>query len=132
MSARHWVARQCAPNGRQHSRRDCAMLYMVEMDFRNPAREADWHIWYLQHIAKLIRTVPGFRASQRFRAITPSASPWLAMHDVVPAAVFQSAEYRASGGPAATGEGQARAPNWYPNPFHRLRAPPHASPHSPL
>src|SRR5689334_21967370 len=74
VSAGHGVA--------PHSRRHCAMLYMVEMDFRNPAREADWHIWYLQHIAKLIRTVPGFRASQRFRAITPSASPWLAMHDV--------------------------------------------------
>ena len=59
------------------------MLYMVEMDFRNPAREADWHVWYLGHVAKLIRNVPGFRASQRFRAITPTPSPWLAMHDVV-------------------------------------------------
>lgn len=66
------------------------MLYMVEMDFRNPAREADWHIWYLQHIAKLIRVVPGFRASQRFRAITPTASPWLAMHDVVSADVLST------------------------------------------
>jgi hypothetical protein len=93
------------------------MLYMVEMDFRNPAREADWHIWYLQHIANLIRTVPGFRASQRFRAITPTSSPWLAMHDVVSAAVFQTAEYRASGGPAATGEWQAEHTNWYRNLF---------------
>ena len=68
------------------------MIYMVEMEFRNPAREADWHVWYLGHVARLIRNVPGFRASQRFRAITPTPSPWLAMHDVVSGAVFESAE----------------------------------------
>jgi hypothetical protein len=93
------------------------MLYMVEMEFRNPAREADWHVWYLGHVAKLIRNVPGFRASQRFRAITPTASPWLAMHDVVSGAVFESVEYRANGGPASTGEWQAEHTNWYRNLF---------------
>jgi hypothetical protein len=104
------------------------MLYMVEMDFRNPAREADWHVWYLQHIAKLIRTVPGFRASQRFRAITPTPSPWLAMHDVASAAVFQSAQYRASGGPAATGEWQAEHTNWYRNLFDGIDSTPEVAP----
>ena len=104
------------------------MLYMVEMDFRNPAREADWHIWYLQHIAKLIRTVPGFRASQRFRAITPTPSPWLAMHDVASAAVFQSAEYRVSGGPAATGEWQGEHTNWYRNLFAGIDSTPEVAP----
>jgi len=104
------------------------MLYMVEMDFRNPAREADWHIWYLQHIAKLIRTVPGFRASQRFRAITPTPSPWLAMHDVRSAAVLQCAEYRASGGPAATGEWQAEHTNWYRNLFDGIDSTPEVAP----
>lgn len=93
------------------------MLYMVEMDFRNPAREADWHVWYLGHVARLIRTVPGFRASQRFRAITPTPSPWLAMHDVVSGTVFESQEYRANGGPASTGEWQAEHTNWYRNLF---------------
>ena len=104
------------------------MLYMVEMEFRNPAREADWHIWYLQHIAKLIRTVPGFRASQRFRAITPTSSPWLAMHDVVSAAVFQTAEYRASGGPTATGEWQTEHTNWYRNLFDGIDSTPEVAP----
>ena len=66
------------------------MLYMVEMDFRNPAREADWHVWYLGHVAK---------------------------HDVVSGAVFDSAEYRANGGPASTGEWQAEHTNWYRNLF---------------
>jgi hypothetical protein len=98
------------------------MLYMVEMDFRNPAREADWHIWYLQHIAELIRTVPGFRA------ITPTPSPWLAMHDVVSAAVLQCAEYRANGGPAATGEWRAEHTNWYRNLFDGIDSTPEVAP----
>jgi hypothetical protein len=106
------------------------MLYMVEMEFRNPAREADWHVWYLGHVARLIRNVPGFRASQRFRAITPTPSPWLAMHDVASGAVFESAEYRANGGPASTGEWQAEHTNWYRNLFagidHTPEVPPGA------
>jgi hypothetical protein len=93
------------------------MIYMVEMEFRNPAREADWHVWYMTHVARLIRTVPGFRASQRFRAITATRSPWLALHDVESPAVFESAEYRANGGPASTGEWQAEHSNWYRNLF---------------
>jgi len=93
------------------------MIYMVEMDFRNPAREADWHAWYLDHVARLIRTVPGFRASQRFRAITATPSPWLAMHDVASSDVFESAEYRANGGRASTGEWQHEHTSWYRNLF---------------
>jgi hypothetical protein len=91
------------------------MIYMVEMDFRNPAREADWHVWYLHHVTKLIRNVPGFRATQRFQAITPTPAPWVAMHDVASPAVFESAEYRANGGPTATGEWQALHINWHRN-----------------
>jgi hypothetical protein len=101
-----------------------AMIYMVEMDFRNPAREADWHVWYLDHVAKLIRTVPGFRATQRFRAITPTPSPWLALHDVASPAVFESAEYRANGGPASTGQWQAEHTNWQRNLFAGIDATP--------
>jgi hypothetical protein len=104
------------------------MLYMVEMDFRNPAREADWHVWYIGHVAKLIRTVPGFRASQRFRAITPTPSPWLAMHDVVSGAVFESKEYKANGGPASTGEWQAEHTNWYRNLFAGIDNTPEVAP----
>ena len=70
-----------------------------------------------RHVAKLIRNVPGFRASQRFRAITPTASPWLAMHDVVSEAVFESSQYRAHGGPASTGEWQAEHTSWDRNLF---------------
>jgi hypothetical protein len=104
------------------------MIYMVEMDFRNAGREADWHAWYLDHVAKLIRTVPGFRATQRFRAITAARSPWLAMHDVVSPAVFESREYRASGGPASTGEWQAEHTHWYRNVFAGIDQTPEVPP----
>jgi hypothetical protein len=100
------------------------MIYMVEMDFRNPAREADWHVWYLDHVTRLIRSVPGFRATQRFRGITPMPSPWLALHDVASPAVFESAEYRAGGGPASTGEWQAEHLNWHRNLYAGIDATP--------
>ena len=100
------------------------MIYMVEMDFRNPAREHDWHTWYLDHVTKLIRNVPGFRATQRFRALTATPSPWLALHDVVSPAVFESAEYKANGGPASTGEWQKEHTNWHRNLYAGVDATP--------
>ncbi|MFM9940878.1 MAG: hypothetical protein ACKVP7_15450 [Hyphomicrobiaceae bacterium] len=93
------------------------MIYVVEMDFRDAQREHDWHTWYLEHVGKLIRNVPGFRATQRFRALTTTASPWLAMHEVAGPEVFKSAEYAANGGPASTGEWKDRHTNWYRNLF---------------
>jgi len=104
------------------------MIYMVEMEFRDASREADWHAWYLGHVAKLIRTVPGFRATQRFRAITPTPSPWLAMHDVVSPEVFESKEYRANGGPASTGEWQTAHTNWHRNVFDGIDHTPEVPP----
>src|SRR5438105_14396718 len=79
------------------------MIYMVEMDFPHPERLAEWHAWYLAHIRVLL-TVPGFRASQRFEAITDATSRYLALHEVASADLFASAAYRGRGGPASTGE----------------------------
>jgi hypothetical protein len=90
------------------------MIYMVEMDFPHPERLAEWHEWYLAHIRVLL-TVPGFRASQRFRALTPTPSPWLALHEVESPALFDSPEYRARGGPASTGEWRTLQTNWHRN-----------------
>lgn len=90
------------------------MIYMVEMDFPHPGRLAEWHDWYLAHIRVLL-TVPGFRASQRFQAITPTPSPWLALHEVDSPALFDSPEYRARGGPASTGEWRRLQTNWHRN-----------------
>jgi hypothetical protein len=104
------------------------MIYMVELDFRNPAREHDWHTWYLDHVTKLIRNVPGFRATQRFRAITATPSPWLALHDVASPAVFESAAYKANGGPASTGEWQKEHTNWRRNLLSGIDATPDVAP----
>jgi hypothetical protein len=93
------------------------MIYIVEMDFRDPAREHDWHAWYVQHTAHLICTMPGFTASQRFRCLTPSPSPWVALHEVAGPQVFRSDEYTAGGGPPATGEWATLHVNWHRNLF---------------
>src|ERR1051326_4459564 len=90
------------------------MLYMVEMDFPHPAREAEWHAWYLAHIQVLL-TVPGFRASQRFQALHDCPSPWLALHEVSGPEMFKSAAYRGRGGPAWTGEWRQLQANWHRN-----------------
>jgi hypothetical protein len=90
------------------------MIYMVEMDFPHPELLEEWHAWYLAHIRVLL-TVPGFRASQRFQAITPTSSPYLALHEVASPALFESAEYRARGGPASTGKWRDLHTNWRRN-----------------
>ncbi|MBS0242553.1 MAG: hypothetical protein JSS20_10265 [Proteobacteria bacterium] len=100
------------------------MIYMVEMQFNNSAREHDWHTWYLAHTMNLAREVPGFNGSQRFRAMTATPSPWLAMHEVAGPQVFESAEYRSVGGPASTGEWQHEHSNWHRNLFSGLEQTP--------
>jgi hypothetical protein len=90
------------------------MIYMVEMDMRLGDREAEWHDWYLAHIRVLL-TVPGFRASQRFKSLLPAPAPYLALHQVDSGAIFDSAEYRARGGPASTGQWRALHLNWRRN-----------------
>jgi hypothetical protein len=87
---------------------------MVEMDMKLGDREAEWHAWYLAHI-KVLLTVPGFRASQRFRSLLPCPAPYLALHQVDSGAIFESAEYRSRGGPGSTGEWRALHLNWRRN-----------------
>lgn len=90
------------------------MIYMVEMDLPHADREAEWHAWYLAHIRVLL-TLPGFRASQRFKAIVATPAPYLALHEVASAALFDSEVYRSRGGPASTGEWRALQSNWHRN-----------------
>ena len=96
---------------------------MVEMDMRLDDREAEWHAWYLAHI-KVLLTVPGFRASQRFRSILPAPAPYLALHQVDSGAIFDSPEYRSRGGPGSTGDWRARHSNWRRNLLDGLDATP--------
>jgi hypothetical protein len=90
------------------------VIYMVEMDMRLDDREAEWHEWYLAHI-KVLLTVPGFRASQRFKSILPAPAPYLALHQVDSGAIFDSPEYRLRGGPGSTGDWRERHSNWRRN-----------------
>ena len=99
------------------------MIYMVEMDFPHPEREAEWHAWYLAHIRVLL-TVPGFRASQRFTAVGDTPARFLALHEVASAALFDSAAYRRRGGPASTGEWRRLQTNWHRNLLAGLEATP--------
>jgi len=93
------------------------MIYVVEMDFRNPAREHDWHVWYLEHTTYLVRAIPGFTGTQRFRVLNTSPSPWVALHEVAGPQVFESAEYKAGGGPTSTGDWAKEHLNWQRNLF---------------
>jgi hypothetical protein len=100
-----------------------AVIYMVEMDMRLGDREAEWHAWYLAHI-KVLLTVPGFRASQRFQSLLPCPAPYLALHQVDSGAIFDSTEYRSRGGPGSTGDWRALHLNWRRNLLDGLAATP--------
>jgi hypothetical protein len=99
------------------------VIYMVEMDMRLDDREAEWHDWYIAHI-KVLLTVPGFRASQRFQSLLPCPAPYLALHHVDSGAIFESPEYRSRGGPGSTGDWRARHSNWRRNLLEGLAEPP--------
>ena len=92
------------------------MIYMVEMNLLDTARRAEWDAWYVAHQHRLL-SIPGFRASQRFEAINPATSPFVALHEVASADVFTSPAYRAQAGPTNTGEWQAKMNNWDRNLF---------------
>ena len=87
---------------------------MVEMALLDTARRAEWDAWYTAHQHRLL-AIPGFRASQRFEAIHPAASPFVALHEVDSADVFTSQPYRAQAGPGNTGAWQVLMNNWHRN-----------------
>ena len=92
------------------------MIYMVEMALLDTPRRVEWDAWYVAHQHRLL-AIPGFRASQRFEAIHPATSPFVALHEVASADIFTSPAYRAQAGPTNTGEWQAKMNNWHRNLF---------------
>lgn len=90
------------------------MIYMVEMALIDLGRRTEWDAWYLSHMRKLI-AIPGISATQRFEALCPHASPFVALHQVTGPEVFTSDVYRASAGPTGTGEWRERMNNWHRN-----------------
>jgi hypothetical protein len=103
------------------------MLYVVEMDFNEPSRQAEWDAWYLEHLHVLL-SVPGIHTAQRFACLTPWRAPLLAIYSVDSPAVFESAPYRARGGRDSTGAWKPLMRNWDRNVYDGLaRAPAVAS-----
>lgn len=92
------------------------MLYMVEMDFVQRARQTEWDAWYRHHLQVLL-SVPGFRTAQRFLCTAPHAAPYLAVYSVDCAEVFESGAYRMRGGRDSTGEWKSSMVNWDRNLF---------------
>jgi hypothetical protein len=95
------------------------MIYMVEMALLDTARRAEWDLWYVAHQHHLL-SIPGIHASQRFECIHAAASPFVALHEVDGPEVFTSDAYRASAGPANTGEWQSKMGNWHRNVFRGI------------
>lgn len=74
------------------------MLYIVECSYADPESEAGWNTFYSQHKLPALVSVSGFRASQRFRALSPGGPVYLAIHNITDAAVIASEAYRLKGG----------------------------------
>lgn len=100
------------------------MLYMVECAFSDPAHEAGWNDYYTTRKLDEVLAVPGFRTSQRFKAVSDVPSPYLAIHTVDSLEVLTGGAYKGGGGGAFDGLYQKYIVNWHRNLFAGLdRAP---------
>ena len=92
------------------------MIYMVEFDFSDPMLLDEWNKWYEGQIIKLL-ALPGFRTVQRFKAVEPVRSPYLAIYDIDSREVFSTPEYLAKGGRGAPGKWAPLMIDWDRNIF---------------
>ena len=74
------------------------MLYVVECAYTDPQSEAAWNTFYNQEKLPALVSVPGFYASQRFRALSEGCPCYLALHDIHDATIIDSDAYRRNGG----------------------------------
>jgi hypothetical protein len=75
------------------------MIYTVELNFSDHARESEWKAWYETYLTQLV-TVPGINTAQRFRALEPNNVTWeyLALYSIESLAAYESEAYRNIGG----------------------------------
>ena len=100
------------------------MLYMVECGFADPAHEQAWNDYYTSRKLDEVLAVPGFRTSQRFKAISAIPAPYLAIHSVDSLEVMTGNAYRSLGGGSFDRTYQGYIINWHRNLFRGLaRAP---------
>ncbi|MBI4190824.1 MAG: sugar ABC transporter [Betaproteobacteria bacterium] len=88
------------------------MLYMVECAFSDPAREQAWNDYYSSRKLNEVLAVPGFRTSQRFKAIGESTAPYLTIHTVDSLDVLTGGAYRGGGGGSFDQSYQSNITNW--------------------
>lgn len=76
-----------------------AVIYSVELNFSDSAREVEWNAWYETYLQKLV-SLPGLDTAQRFQAVSPDAQHWrfLALYSLQSLDVYETEAYRAIGG----------------------------------
>jgi hypothetical protein len=73
------------------------MIYMIEIDYDDPASEAEWNAWYDGYLRDLV-TVPGIDTAQRFRGENDAARKHLAVYTFASLSVYSDPRYAAVGG----------------------------------
>jgi hypothetical protein len=75
------------------------MIYIVELNFSDPARETEWAAWYETYLKKLV-ALPGLNTAQRFKAVAPGAQQWayLALYSIASLNLYDTDAYRNIGG----------------------------------
>jgi hypothetical protein len=69
------------------------MIFTSQSGLIDPAREAAWDAWYLEHL-RIMVTVPGIGSAQRFKTAAPGHSPSLAMYSIASPDVFVDPYYQ--------------------------------------
>lgn len=69
------------------------MIFISQSGITDPARDADWDEWYIEHL-RIMAGVPGVSSAQRFKTDTPGHSPSLAIYTVAGAHVFDGEYYQ--------------------------------------
>ena len=94
------------------------MIYTVECAFTDAAREAEWNRHYSGEKLDNLLRLPGWLTSQRFRAMTPMASPYFAMHTLRDQGVL-GRQYASVGG-GVFGGWEGYITNWHRNLFRGI------------
>jgi len=84
---------------------------MVECSFADPSREAQWSEYYDGPKIDQVLAVPGFKTSQRLKAIDGGRCPYLAMHTVTSLAILEGQSYKGGGG-GSFGPWQSLITDW--------------------
>ena len=90
------------------------MLYIVECSYADPQSEAGWNRFYSKDKLPALVSVSGFRASQRFRALSSSCPVYLAIHTIEHGDTLASEAYRQKGG-GSFSRWQAHIRDWRRN-----------------